>query len=220
MRIIPYDTENQSRNASCVPFRGRGPRSGEGVDGGKNDYDTLILCLIALKGKRLTTFCALLALLHPLLSLTHWIFRSLMLPYKSSSLVQNVFAVHRFDRGRPPIGGQDRDGASYQCSAPYTLSRFAGLPLKGKREIWREKQGVIYFMYHSGVSPFGGWRHHLARWEACHWIRGSRGSPMNPVPLPPPQFGGAAKGKRLNGQARRLTSPHLEVLCRTSTGAL
>ena len=48
-----------------------------------------------LKGKRLTTFCASLALLHPLLSLTHWIFGSLMLPYKSSSLVQNVFAVHR-----------------------------------------------------------------------------------------------------------------------------
>ena len=92
------------------------------------------------------------------------------------------------------------------------------------------------------IPPFGGWRHHLpaplgsvsldsqsptapcessslaTRWEACHWIRGSRGSPMNPVPLPPPQFGGAAKGKRLNGQARRLTSPHLEVLCRTSTG--
>ena len=46
------------------------------------------------KGKRLTTFCASLSLLHPLLSLTHWIFRSLMLPYKSSSLVQNVFTVH------------------------------------------------------------------------------------------------------------------------------
>ena len=29
--------------------------------------------------------CASLALLHPLLSLTQWIFRSLMLPYKSSS---------------------------------------------------------------------------------------------------------------------------------------
>ena len=97
---------------------------------------------------------------------------------------------------------------------------YVAFPLKGKREIWREKQGGIYFMYHSGVPPFGGWRHHLARWEACHWIRGSRGSPMNPVPLPPPQFGGAAKGKRLNGQARRLTSPHLEVLCRTSTVAL
>ena len=53
----------------------------------------------------------------------------------------------------PPIGGQDRDGASYRCSAPYTLSRFAGLPLKGKREIWREKQGVIYFRYRFGVFP-------------------------------------------------------------------
>ena len=42
-------------------------------------------------------------------------------------------------------------------------------------------------MYYSSISPFGGWRHHLARWEACHWIRGSRGSPMNLVPLPPPQ---------------------------------
>ena len=38
---------------------------------------------------------------------------------------------------------------------------YVAFPLKGKREIWREKQGVIYFMYHSGVSPFGGWRHHL-----------------------------------------------------------
>ena len=38
------------------------------------------------------------------------------------------------------------------------------------------------------------------------------------APTFPPQFGGAAKGKRLNGQARRVTSPHLEVLCRTSTG--
>ena len=43
--------------------------------------------------------CASLVLLHPLLSLTHWIFRSLMLPYKSSSLVQIMFAVHRFAQG-------------------------------------------------------------------------------------------------------------------------
>ena len=46
-----------------------------------------------LKGKRLTTFCASLSLLHPLLSLTHWIFGSLSLPYKSR-IVQNLFAVH------------------------------------------------------------------------------------------------------------------------------
>ena len=30
---------------------------------------------------------------------------------------------------------------------------YVAFPLKGKREIWREKQGVIYFMYHSGVPP-------------------------------------------------------------------
>ena len=91
---VTYDTDSQSRNAPCVPFRGRGPRSGEGVDGGKNDYDTRCgrdrrrrhyKTHCPLKGKRLTTFCASLALLHPLLSLTHWIFRSLTLPYKSSS---------------------------------------------------------------------------------------------------------------------------------------
>ena len=53
-----------------------------------------------LKGKRLTTFCASLALLHLLLSLTHWIFRSLMLPYKSSSHSANhVRSVHRFAQG-------------------------------------------------------------------------------------------------------------------------
>ena len=39
---------------------------------------------------------------------------------------------------------------------------YVAFPLKGKREIWREKQGGIYFMYHSGMPPFGGWRHHLS----------------------------------------------------------
>ena len=124
-----------------------------------------------------------------------------------------------FSRG-PPIGGQDRDGASHRCSAPYTLLPLRGISPQGETRNLRRKTESHILHVLLRHSPFGGWRHHLARWEACHWIRGSRGSPMNPVPLPPPQFGGAAKGKRLNGQARRLTSPHLEVLCRTSTGAL
>ena len=54
------------------------------------------------------------------------------------------------------------------------------------------------------------------RWEACHLILSRLRLPANPVPLPP-QFGGAAKGKRLNGQARRLTSPDLHILCRMCT---
>ena len=110
---VTYDTESQSRNAPCVPFRGRGPRSGEGMYEGKNDYDTLILYLIALRsgGRRLAVRAAM----------------------------------------EHPIGTLPR--------TPFCL--FEAFPLKGKRGIWREKQGVIYFMYHSGVSPFGGWRHHL-----------------------------------------------------------
>ena len=59
-------------------------------------------------------------------------------------------------------------------------------------------------------APFGGWRHHLARWEACHWILSRLSAPystaitdsldsqvapaplriqfagVTPVPLPPP----------------------------------
>ena len=42
-------------------------------------------------------------------------------------------------------------------SLPRTpFCHYVAFPLKGKREIWREKQRVIYFMYHFGVSPFGG----------------------------------------------------------------
>ena len=54
---------------------------------------------------------------------------------------------------------------------------------------WGSKNRTTALTGEEMQSPFGGWRHHLARWEACHWIRGSRGSPMNPVPLPPPQAG-------------------------------
>ena len=70
------------------------------------------------------------------------------------------------------------------------------------------------FLHHSGGSPFGGWRHHLARWEACHWILSRLTAPystaitdsldsqvasaplriqfagVTPVPLPP-RFAGA-----------------------------
>ena len=86
----------------------------------------------------------------------------------------------------PPIGGQDRDGASYRCSAPYTLSRFAGLPLKGKREIRGEKQRVIYFRYHSDIPPLvAGATTFPPRWEACHLILSRLRLLANQVPLPP-----------------------------------
>ena len=147
------------------------------MDGGKNDYDILILCLIALKGKRLTTFCASLALLQPLLLLTHWIFRSLMLPYKSSSHSAPTVVTDSLDFqvADAPLQIQFASAKCVRCASlrsggrrlavrkmiechifaqPRTpFCHYVAFPLKGKREIWREKQGCIYFMYHSGVPP-------------------------------------------------------------------
>ena len=41
--------------------------------------------------------------------------------------------------GGPPIGGQDRDGASYRCSAPYTLLPLRGISPQGETRDMREK---------------------------------------------------------------------------------
>ncbi len=90
-------------------------------------------------------------------------------------------------RRRPPIGGQDNDGVSLLCSAPYTLLPLRGISPQGETRNLRRKTESHILHVPLRHSPFGGWRHHLARWEACHWIRGSQSSPMNPVPLPPPQ---------------------------------
>ena len=106
-----------------------------------------------LKGKRLTTFCASLALLHPLLSLTHWIFRSLMLPYKSSSHSAKCVRCASLRSGGRRLAvrtAMDHPIGALPCT-PFCL--FEAFPLKGKREIWREKQGVIYFRYRFGVFP-------------------------------------------------------------------
>ena len=50
-------------------------------------------------------------------------------------------------------------------------------------------------------SPFGGWRHHLSRWEACHLILSRLRLLANQVPLPP-------GGKHVTGFAGRLQLPY------------
>ena len=40
----------------------------------------------------------------------------------------------------------------------YTLCLFEAFPSRGNEKYGEEKQRVIYFMYHSAVSPFGGER--------------------------------------------------------------
>ena len=75
----------------------------------------------------------------------------------SLALLQIMFAVHRFAQG-PPIGGQENDRVSNRRSALYTLCLFEAFPSRGNEKYGEEKQRVIYFMYHSAVSPFGGER--------------------------------------------------------------
>ena len=41
-----------------------------------------------------------------------------------------------------------------------------------------------------GSTPFGGWRHHLARWEACHWILSRLSAPYESSSLATPYSGG------------------------------
>ena len=96
--------------------------------------------------------------MHPLLLLTHWIFRSLTLPYKSSShSAKCVRCASLRSGGRRlavrtamdhPIGALPR--------TPFPASR--DFPSRGNEKYGEEKQRVIYFMYHSAVSPFGGER--------------------------------------------------------------
>ena len=64
--------------------------------------------------------------------------------------MQNVFAVHRFSQG-PPIGGQDRDGASYRYySAPYTLCLFEAFPSRGNEKI---RGAFLWSVDRSQVCP-------------------------------------------------------------------
>ena len=43
---------------------------------------------------------------------------------------------------------------------PFPASR--EFPSRGNERYEEKNGGVIYFMYYSSISPFGGWRHHLS----------------------------------------------------------
>ena len=42
--------------------------------------------------------------------------------------------------------------------------------------------------------PFGDWRHHLARWEACHWILSRLTAPYESSSLATPGEAGGTMG--------------------------
>ena len=94
--------------------------------------------------------------------------------------------------GREGSGAFGARVLSFVCFAPNDgFGPQSGLVQRGVlyTAAWGSENRTTALTGEEMHSPFGGWHHHLARWEACHWIRGSRGSPMNPVPLPPPQAG-------------------------------
>ena len=152
------------QSAACVIFvsylwthlRCEGSKGLEGSEGGGGGWHRR-LCrrVVSPQGKRLTMICASLALLHPLLSLTHWIFRSLMLPYKSSSHSANHVRCASLRSGGRRLAV--RIVMEYQIGAlprtPFPVAR--EFPSRGNERYEEKKQRVIYFRYHFGVFPFG-----------------------------------------------------------------
>ena len=175
---MPYDTESKPRNVLASPLGEEGHEVAKGwtvvrmimildvdVTAERRHYNTHR----PLKGKRLTTFCASLALLHPLLSLTHWIFRSLMLPYKSSSHSASTAVTDSLDF-------QVADAPSQIQFAYCKMCSLCIASLRGPRWSILSMLCPVHPFPLRGTSP---------RWEACHWIFRSLRSLTNPVPLPP-----------------------------------
>ena len=73
------------------------------------------------------------------------------------------------------------DGPSAQGFLSLTAfqAEGCGIALRAMSIIMPPFGGHVHIEYHNHSSP----RPHRLRWMASHWIRGSRGSPMNPVRL-------------------------------------
>ena len=138
-----------------------------------------------LKGKRLTTFCASLALLHPLLSLTHWIFRSLMLPYKSSPHSANHVRCARQRRVKlKPL-------KNLRPSGPSTLKP-AGLvhkapATKGGMHFRRPQGGCMVLAAKGGIKNGARKGAHLASAAILYNSRGRSPQPVREASAGPGQ---------------------------------
>ena len=73
----------------------------------------------------------------------------------------------------PPIGGQDHDGESYRCSAPYTLCLFEAFPSRGNEKIGGTGYCVTYDTDSQSrnvlASPLGEEGHEVAK--GCTRVR-------------------------------------------------
>ncbi len=81
----------------------------------------------------------------------------------------------------PPAGGHSPRGAAPSTRIPKACPRVRSKNVTGRRLAVRIAMGCQIGAL--PCTPFASSRRFTHR-EACHWIRGSLLSPMNPVPLP------------------------------------
>ena len=133
---------------------------------------------------------------------TYWIFRSLMLPYKSSSHSASTAVTDSLDFrvADAPLQIQFASAKCVRCASlrsggrrlavrtamehpigalprtPFPASR--DFPSRGNERYEGKNSESYTSRTISAFSLFGGCRHHLARWEACHMTQ-----KVNPVTL-------------------------------------
>ena len=89
-------------------------------------------------------------------------------------------------RVQAPLGARV---LSFVCCAPNDgFGPQSGLVQRGVlyAAAWGSENRTTALRARKCIPPLVAGATTLPRWEACHWIRGSLRSPMNPVPLPPP----------------------------------
>ena len=129
--------------------------------------------------------CASLALLQPLLSLTHWIFRLLMLPYKSSSHSAKCVrcASDRSGGRRLAVRTAMEHHIGVLPRTPFPASR--DFPSRGNEKIGGTGYCVTYDTDSQSrnvlASPLGEEGHEVAKGVQANWIHRGAPRPANPV---------------------------------------
>ena len=114
-------------------------------------------------------------------------------PLTSAPMTQKANPVTLTSYGQVPLGLEG--SGAFRC--PGSIVRVlrterwvrpterAGSEGSLKCRLRRQENHTTALRARKCIPPLGGWRHHLVRWEACHWILSRLRLPANPVPLPP-----------------------------------
>ena len=168
------------KNASepFAPLRGRGPRSGAGVLHGKSLKLTLPLRQAAVwRSGQPLRFISTRSLVHPFAAARHFPSRGNKELYRFPPLHWRRQEHKAPLNLAPPLGGEGHEVARGCCTARASNDTPPGRPPT-------VRAAFALHLYTQPCTPFCRCAAFL-HGKACHWIRGSLRSPMNPVPLPP-----------------------------------